>query len=69
MKVWLFRKTGWKILRPTRAPWGEATDLWTDGDWRWFRRFNAPMGFLCVPPHMVQLDPTQQHADHQRREG
>ena len=48
MKTWLFRLTGWKIFRPRRAPWGESTALWTDGDWRWFRRFNAPMGHLKI---------------------
>lgn len=44
--TWLFRLTGWKIFRPARAPWGEATDLWTEGDWRWFRRYQAPVGYL-----------------------
>lgn len=44
--IWLYRKTGWKFLRPDRAPWGESTALWTEGDWNWFRRYNAPTGFL-----------------------
>lgn len=39
MKTWFYKLTGWRFLRPSRAPWGESTSLWTEGDWRWFRRY------------------------------
>jgi len=42
----LFKLTGWKLLRPSRAPWGEDTGLWSEGDWRWARRFDAPQDHL-----------------------
>ena len=51
MKWFLFRLTGWKILRPCRAPWGEDTRLWTRTDWIWARRFNAPVGYLPDNPN------------------
>src|SRR4051812_49026173 len=37
--TWLFQLTSWRVFRPKRAPWGESTSLWTDGDWRWFRTY------------------------------
>lgn len=49
MRIWLFRMTGWKIFRPARTRWGEATDLWTEADWRWFQLYG--LGDPPSPPN------------------
>lgn len=34
----LYRLTGWRIFAPSRMPWGESTDQWSEVDWGWFHK-------------------------------